>query len=222
MPHRRTALGVALAAVLATAGVLGVPAPTHASWQDNVRSVSPDRTWQQARTHGVWMYGDSITAADAPQLAQSLRRRGLTLAWDATPGIPTEPGVDRLVGRLLDSRPPQRLVVALGTNDSDARLVASQVERVMEVVPRHTEVYWVNTWKQRWVVSRGEGDRRAAAAVNEALARADRQHRNLEVVDWFSTVGADPQRYLSDGIHTLPAGRDARNALIVEAVTGRR
>lgn len=219
MPHRRTALAVVAAAALATAGALSVPAPTHAVWQDNVRVVSPDRTWQEARGRGVWLYGDSITASDAPALAASLRAQDLVLAWDATPGIPTEPAVDRLVDRLHESRPPARLVMALGTNDGDARLVASQVERVMDAVPRTTRVYWVNTWKQRWLVTGGDSDRRAAAAVNAALARADRRHRNLAVVDWWSTAETDPREYLRDGVHTVAAGRSARNALIAAAVT---
>jgi hypothetical protein len=220
VPRRRTILTVAAAAVLTTAGALGTPAPTHAAWQGNVRAVSPDRTWQTARAHGVWMYGDSITAADAPDLAASLGTRGLVLAWDATPGIPTEPAVDRLVERLRDSRPPARLVMALGTNDGDARLVAAQVERVMDAVPRTTRVWWVNTWKQRWLVTGGDSDRRAADLVNAALARADRRHGNLEVVDWSVVVAAEPRRYLRDGVHTLPAGRAARNGLIVRALTG--
>lgn len=220
MPRRRTILAVAAAAVFTTAGALAAPAPTHAAWQENVRTVSPDRTWQAARTHGVWMYGDSITAADAPDLARELRSRGLALAWDATPGIPTEPGVDRLVERLHDSRPPARLVVALGTNDADPRLVTAQVERVMNAVPRTTRVWWVNTWKARWLVPGGDTDRRVAGEVNAALAQEDRRHPNLEVVDWSVVVAAEPHRYLRDGVHTLPAGRAARNGLIVRALTG--
>jgi len=219
VPQRRTALGVVAAATLTTAGALSAPAPTHAAWQENVRVVSPDRTWQVARSGGVWLYGDSITASDAPDLAVSLRRRNLVLAWDATPGIPTEPAVDRLVDRLHESRPPSRLVMALGTNDSDARLVTSQVERVMHAVPATTRVYWVNTWKARWLVTGADSDRRAAAAVNAALTRADRRHRNLELVDWAGTVAATPRRYLRDGVHTLPAGRSVRNALIADALT---
>lgn len=217
--RRRTILAVAAAAVLTTAGALCTPAPTHAAWQENVRVVSPDRTWQVARDHGVWMYGDSITAADAPDLSASLGRHALVLAWDATPGIPTEPAVDRLVERLHDSRPPARLVMALGTNDADPHLVASQVERVMDAVPRTTRVWWVNTWKQRWLVAGGDGDRRAADLVNAALAQADERHGNLEVVDWSVVVAAAPRRYLRDGVHTLPAGRAARNDLIVRALT---
>jgi hypothetical protein len=219
VPRRRTIQAFAAATVLTTAGMLVTPTPTQAAWQDNVRTVSSDRTWQVARTHGAWMYGDSVTAADAPALAASLRAHELVLAWDATPGIPTAPAVDRLVERLHVSRPPARLVMALGTNDTDPRLVTSQVERVMDIVPPTTRVWWVNTWKQHWLVSGGEADLRAAAAVNAALAQADQRHRNLDVVDWSTTVGAEPRRYLRDGVHTLPTGRVARNALIVRAVT---
>lgn len=219
MQRRRGLLTVVVAAVLTGAGALGLPAPTHAAWQDNVRTVSPDRTWQTARGRGVWMYGDSITASDAPELAGLLRARSLVLAWDATPGIPTEPAVDRLVERLHHSRPPARLVMALGTNDSDARLVGAQVARVMDAVPSSTRVYWVNVWKQRWLVTGADRDRRTAAAVNATLAQADRRHTNLAVVDWWTTAEADPRRYLSDGIHTLPAGRAARNTLIAAALS---
>lgn len=218
MPHRRTVRAVVVAALLLSVSALTVPAPTHAAWEDNVRSISPARTWELARDTGVWLYGDSITVSDAPDLAATLQSRGRPLAWDATSGIPTKPSVDRLVGRLAEGAAPGRLVMALGTNDSDARLVGVQVERVMARVPRTTEVYWVNVWKHRWLTQGTDSDRRTAVAINAALERADRHHSNLEVVDWFTTAQADPRAYLRDGVHTLPAGRAARNALIAAAL----
>jgi hypothetical protein len=222
VPRRPTAarwrLLTAASALLISVSVLAVPTPTHAAWEDNVRTVSAAGTWKLAREAGVWLYGDSITVTDAPELATTLQDRGRVLAWDATSGIPTEPAVDRLVDRLQDSRPPAQLVMALGTNDSDARLVRAQVERVMTLVPTTTRVYWVNVWKHRWLVRGTDGDLRTAAAVNAVLDRADLSHPNLEVVDWFSTAQADPREYLRDGVHTLPSGRAARNALIAAAL----
>jgi hypothetical protein len=208
-----------VAALLISVSVLAVPTPTHAGWEGNVRALSPALTWQLARDDGVWLYGDSITVSDAPDLATTLRGRGDPLAWDATSGIPTKPAVDRLVGRLADSAPPERLVMALGTNDTDARLVRAQVERVMALLPSTTRVYWVNVWKHRWLAQATARDLRTTAAINAALERADRSHPNLEVVDWFTTAQADPGGYLADGVHTLPAGRAARNALIAAALS---
>jgi hypothetical protein len=201
-------------------GTLAAPLPTHAAWQDNTRTLSPEPTWQEARTDGLWMFGDSITAADSPELGTLLRPSGRPLAVDATPGIPTGPAVDLLLERLRRSGAPRRLVMALGTNDSDSRVVAAQVARVMRAVPPTTRVYWVNVWKRRWLTSGTGGDRSVTLAINAALQRADRRHANLETVNWWATVDADPLRYLRDGVHTLPAGRTARNQLILAAVDG--
>jgi hypothetical protein len=215
----RRVVTTAAAAVLAATTSLSAALPTHAAWRDNTRTLSAERTWQIARTHGIWMFGDSITAADSPDLAGLLRPTGRVLAVDATPGIPTEPAVDQLLERLR-SGPPRRLVMALGTNDSDARVVSRQIARVMSAVPATTTVYWVNIWKYRWLNRGTEGDRAATAAINAAIERADRGHPNLQTVDWWATVESDPHRYLRDGVHTLPAGRAARNHLIVSAVHG--
>lgn len=219
-PVRRL-LTPTVAAVLATTAVLAAPLPTHAAWQDNTRTQSPERTWQAARTNGIWMFGDSITAADSPELAALLRSSGRPLAVDATPGIPTRPAVDLLIERLRRAGAPQRMVMALGTNDRDARAVGAQVARVMNAVPPTTTVYWVNVWKHRWLNSTSEHDREVTAAINAVIGRADRRHANLETVDWWATVEADPRHFLRDGVHTLPAGRSTRNQLILEAVSGR-
>ena len=219
-PVRRR-LTPAVAAALATTAVLAAPLPTHAAWQDNARTQSPERTWQAARTNGIWMFGDSITAADSPALAALLRASGRPLAVDATPGIPTRPAVDLLVERLRRSGAPQRLVMALGTNDRDAGAVGAQVARVMNAVPPTTRVYWVNVWKHRGLNGTTENDRSVTAAINAVIGRADRRHANLETVDWWATVEANPRHFLRDGVHTLPAGRAARNHLILDAVSGR-
>jgi len=207
-------------AVLAATTSLSGALPTHAAWRDNARTLSAERTWQTARTQGIWMFGDSITAADSPDLAGLLRPSGHVLAVDATPGIPTEPAVNQLLERLRHSGPPRRLVMALGTNDSDPRVVARQIDRVLNAVPATTTVYWVNIWKHRWLNRGAESDRTATAAINAVIERADRGHPNLQTVDWWTTVETDPHHYLRDGVHTLPAGRAARNHLIERAVYG--
>lgn len=224
VPRRSTAATRRLLTAVAAAGLvvltsLATPLPTHAAWQANDRTLSSESTWRTARTTGVWVFGDSITASDSPELSVLLRPSGLLVAVDATPGIPTEPAVDRLLDRLRHSGAPRRLVVALGTNDSDATVVSTQIGRVMGSVPSTTRVYWVNVWKHRWLNAGTGSDRSAALAINAAIQRADVRHRNLQTVDWWTTVEADPHRYLRDGVHTLPAGRAARNDLIAAALS---
>lgn len=211
-------LPAAAAAALAALTSLAAALPTHAAWEDSTRTLSAESRWAAARTEGVWVFGDSITASDSPELGLLLRPSGLLVAVDATPGIPTGPAVDRLLDRLRHSGAPLRLVVALGTNDTDAGDVSAGISRVMRAVPSTTQVYWVNVWKHRWLSTRADSDRSAAIAINAAIRRADVRHRNLETVDWWTTVEADPHRYLHDGVHTLPAGREARNSLIAAAL----
>ena len=100
-PVRRR-LTPAVAAALATTAVLAAPPHPRRLAGQRPHAV-PERTWQAARTNGIWMFGDSITAADSPALAALLRASGRPLAVDATPGIPTRPAVDLLVERLRRS-----------------------------------------------------------------------------------------------------------------------
>jgi hypothetical protein len=210
-------IGAGLGALAALVTTLASPPPTQAAWHANARTLSAPALWRVGGDRAVWMVGDSITAADAPALAEDLAARGRTLAVDATPGIPTTPGVDRLLARLRRAPAPPTLVVALGTNDGEPRVVAAQVERVMRAVPRRTQVWWVNVWKDRWLVP-DNGDVLAARRINAGLDAATRRHHNLAVVDWWSAAAADPRHYLRDGVHTSAAGRAARNALVVAAV----
>jgi hypothetical protein len=64
-----------------------------------------------------------------------------------------------------------------------------------------------------------------SASINQQLAAAQARYSNLRIILWSEFLTAQPGRvttYLRDGGHTtVPLGQDARNGLIVGALTQR-
>ncbi len=109
-------------------------------------------------------------------------------------------------------------VFALGTNDA-ANIAAgspvglmARIERMMSVA--HGEpVLWVNTRTQLAAGSWAEANERA---WDSALVRALAVYPNMRIFNWAAV--AQPDWFLSDGIHYNPAGCAARAAAIAGAL----
>lgn len=193
---------------------------TLGDWTKNRRVLSEDSRFLRAQTGGIWLYGDSITAADARDLAVRLGAHGLVTAVDATPGIPTTPAVDRLAERVARQGSPDVLVLATGSNDIFApTALGSQTGRVRSVVGPETEIVWVDVYVKRWS--------KTAAVQSADLANSQRVNGYIHtapadvVVGWYGFLLAKSTRpavYLRDGVHTTESGRAARNVLIERAV----
>ncbi|GAA0956865.1 hypothetical protein GCM10009554_66870 [Kribbella koreensis] len=196
----------------------GVPA----DWRKYPRLISGRTQIERVvRMDGVFMFGDSLGVAGGPVLAERLvARTHDTVAMDAWSGRPTAPAADVLTHWARTYGLPGRILMETGSNDIfNPPVFAAQIERVMQIVGRTRTVIWVNVWVAR--PRTAAADRANSASINRQLAAATRRHSNLQLVHWAEFVKADPKRerrYLRDGVHTTPLGRDARNELIIRAL----
>lgn len=134
-PRVRLAALVICAAVLAAACV---PAPAQRSAEQ----------FPGARCQ-VGVVGDSLTvgARDFGGLAGRLAARGCEVtAIDAVQGRSTSVGADVVERWTREGRLPRILVVALGTNDCNARSFSRSAQRIMAAAGGRP-VVWVNTWR---------------------------------------------------------------------------
>jgi hypothetical protein len=210
-------------------GVFG--SGTLGPWQDLAKRISSDDDIRDTLMfNGVFMFGDSIAVQDGAALEKLLRdRTGDSIAVHNWSGRPTSAAVDALEDWERRFGLPSRIVMAVGSNDIfDPPAFAAQVERAMHIAGPSRTVYWVNVHVSR--VQR-PADVRAAdlansAWINQQLGQAAVRHPNLRIIDWaeyISTQPGGPAEYLRDGIHTSePIGQDARNDLIVGALTAPR
>jgi hypothetical protein len=200
-------------------------------WQDLVKHVSSDDEIRDTLMfNGVFMFGDSIAVQDGADLEKLLKdRTGDSIAVHDWSGQPTSAAVDALADWEQRFGLPSRIVMAVGSNDIfDPPAFAAQVERAMHIAGPSRTVYWVNVHvgraKQSATVR--AADLANSAWINQQLGQAAARHPNLRIVNWAEYVATQPggpEKYLRDGIHTsTPLGQDARNELIVGALTDSR
>jgi hypothetical protein len=191
-------------------------------WRTYSPLISSTRQIERVvRTDGVFMFGDSLGVAGGSALARRLAARTHdAIAVHNWAGQPTAPAADTLALWARTYGLPGRILMATGSNDIfNPPVFAAQIDRVMRIVGRTRTVVWVNVWVARR--STAAADRSNSAWINRQLAAAGRRHTNLQLVRWAEFVNADPRRerrYLRDGVHTTPLGRDARNELIIRAL----
>ncbi|WP_405067346.1 hypothetical protein OG558_37890 [Kribbella sp. NBC_01510] len=198
------------------------------NWTVLSRAIASEATITYVRDHdGVYMFGDSIAVQDGKALAtRLLSRSGASLAVNNWSGRPTAPAVDALQSWASRYGLPRRILMATGTNDIfNPPAFAAQVDRTMNIVGSHRTVVWVNTQIARTTKSATVqlADQRNSAWVNSQLSDAQKKYPNLRIVRWAEYLAAKPARltmYLREGVHTtVPGGQDARNELIVQALT---
>jgi hypothetical protein len=223
-------------AVAAVAGVASAESASAADlygsgelgdWTILGRSISTAATITYVRDHdGVCMFGDSIAVQDGKALATKLMSRtGASLAVHNWSGRPTTPAVDALENWAIKYGLPRRILMATGTNDIfNPPVFAAQVDRTMRIVGSNRKVIWVNTQISRTAKSAAiqVADQRNSAWINSQIHDAEKKYPNLDIVRWAEYLAAKPSRLtqlLSGGVHTtVPAGQDARNELIVQAL----
>lgn len=195
---------------------------TKGDYTANIPKESLDSTWITAKHNGIWLFGDSITVADAYSLAVLLdERHQYTVAVFAQGGAPTRAIVDYAIERKAKSDPavpPELIVMATGSNDIFyPEIMPSQIKRMKETYP-DSKIIWVTTWVQRKTVSTAVqfADARNSGRVNGAILGG-----NEYVVDWgrfLAEKSGRAEAYLSDGVHTNLAGQAARNELIRQKI----
>ena len=111
-------------------------------------------------------------------------------------------------------------VLALGTNDAADVYVgshvgyATRIERMMSIIGNQP-VLWVNV---KTLVGGGPYAERNMQAWDRALVAACASHPNMRVYNWASV--AQPQWFISDGIHYSTPGSAQRAHLIARALAG--
>jgi hypothetical protein len=196
-------------------------------WTVLGRAISTAATITYVRDNdGLYMFGDSIAVQDGKALATLLKSRtGASLAVHNWSGRPTAPAVDALLNWATKYGMPRRILMATGTNDVfNPPVFAAQVDRTMRIVGSQRVVYWVNTQIARTAkpASVQLADQRNSAWVNSQLSDAQKKYPNLRIIRWAEYLAAQPSRlttFLREGVHTtVPAGQNARNELIVQAI----
>ena len=215
-----------LAADAAIAGTYG--SGTLGTWTDKARRISTATTCRNAVSKGgVFMFGDSIAVQDGKHLAEQLYARdGSVLAVHNWAGRPTGPAVDALEQWASAYGLPDRILMATGSNDIFAPPgFRAQVDWAIRIADGRTLV-WVDVHVSRWSQPAAVqvADQRNSGWVNSQLGEAAADWSNLRIVRWAERLAGKPgyriPAYLSDGVHTsVPLGRAARNAMIVEALT---
>lgn len=215
-PRRIVAIGVLILAIVA--GV-GQPSSAHLTGDDRIQDV--------LMFNGVFLFGDSIAVQDGPALERRLvGRSGDPIAADSRPGRRTQEAVDVLESWSGSYGLPTRIVMAVGSNDVFAPSdFAAQVDRVMRIAGPDRTVYWVDVYvrRTREPAAVQAADQRGSALINQQLEAAAEHYPRLRIIRWSEFLSAHPGRIrtdLRDGVHTsVPAGQDARNQLIVDALT---
>lgn len=236
-----------LAALAGGASALTVGAPTTVSAADPARAPygsGPLGDWtvytpmmstatrfgQVADNNGVLLLGDSIAKANAPALGGRVGAAGLFLGVNAWPGRPTEPAVDWLEAN-PGYIPDRGVIMACGSNDV-FRPVGwwQQVARVMALAAGRP-VYWVSVYVDRPKNPDGSiasavkrvADMRNSGVINNQLYTMARAYPNLRIVEWHAALSgghneSNIDAWLSDGVHTTPAGSTAWCDLITGAM----
>lgn len=196
---------------------------TLGSWQgdDHVISSSAEVRHVVA-SDGVLLFGDSIAVQDGAALGREL---GTSFAQYSWAGQPTSAAVDELAAWSRTYGLSRRIVMAVGSNDIfDPPVFGAQVERALRIAGPKRTVCWVDVQVARTDKPPAVqvADQRNSEWINLELEQAQLQHPNLRVVHWAEFLAAHPERLdtdLRDGRHTtVPAGQDARNALILQAI----
>lgn len=232
-PNRRQLLlagtVVAASTVIATdtAAAGGYGSGDLVNWTLSSKSISPEAIIKSVLARdGVFMFGDSIAVQDGRALATRLAARtGDSLAVHNWSGRPTAPAVDALASWATNYGLPRRILMATGSNDIfTPPNFGPQVDRTMSIVGPDRTVIWVNTQiaRTKFPAATQLADQRNSAWVNLQLSDRQKKYPNLRIVRWAEYLAAKPGRltwYLREGLHTtIPAGQDARNELIVQAL----
>ncbi|WP_329003794.1 hypothetical protein OHA18_10640 [Kribbella sp. NBC_00709] len=245
-PNRRQifTVGAAAAATVAvsTQTASAVPASTSAtstgpygsgvlgSWANGTRAISTTTQIHRVlETDGVYMFGDSISVQDGKSLAtRLLGRDGSQMAVNNWSSRPTSGAVDALQQWAAAYGLPRRILMASGSNDIfDPPKFAAQLDRAMSIAGRNRTVYWVNIQAVRKSVGATMqlADQRNSSWLNMQMYDVQEKYPNLRIIRWAEWLWVKPYRllnYLRDGVHpTVPLGQDARNELIVQALTAR-
>ncbi|MEV0283928.1 MULTISPECIES: hypothetical protein [unclassified Kribbella] len=196
-------------------------------WQAHAKVISSAAQIRHVvATDGVDLFGDSIAVQDGGALGHLLAQRdGTTFAEHSWSGEPASAAVDALAVWKQQFGLPHRIVMAVGSNDIfDPPAFAAQVDRALQLAGPSRTVYWVDVQVRRTDEPSAiqAADQRNSTWINLQLEQAAVRHSNLRIVHWAEYLAARPDRLrtdLRDGRHTtVPAGQNARNALILQAI----
>lgn len=153
-------------------------------------------------TSSVHAIGDSVMQAAGTTLYGTLPAALPGITVDAAPNRQFRHAIDLVRELLAAGRPPEVLVVHLGTNGP---LAATTFDRLVEATRDVDRVIVLNVWAPRaWVPE-----------VNAQLAAGvDRHASVVELVDWAAVAGTEPDLLHRDGFHMNRRGASRYAELI--------
>jgi hypothetical protein len=190
-PGLRRAIGATVAGLIAAGAALSIAVPARPA---TAAPAIPART--------AWIEGDSVLLGATADTQADLARDG----WKATVapfgGLQLVAAID--VFRKVRPEMGSVAVIELGNNyvgDPDA--FGAQIDQAMSVLAG-MHVIWLTTalFEPR------------QSAINAQIWAAGQRWGNLEVLDWSSTVHADPGAVGPDGLHLTTDGRSLMAGLI--------
>jgi lysophospholipase L1-like esterase len=196
-------------------------------WQTNTPVLSPqaDLLAALASPVGVYLAGDSITAAHWVDIGAYLTARGYPTGVRARPGAPMSDGVGWLVdAHRGGSGLPPTVVLAMGVNDiMDFPACYGQLDRLVADVGETRRLYLVAPFAAR--ANPAEffpHDQRNSGRIVTREYSLERANPNVTVVDWWSRVGDNPlsniRGWLLDGVHPNGTGLSVWMSLIGNAL----
>lgn len=176
------------------------------AWTDTTAHRDTSGTGSAA-TGSVFLVGDSLTVGTRPYLPASLTSGSATVKAEV--GASTAWGL-----RVLRTDPAAQAasiwLIALGTNDSDARQTtyAPLVEEVLRLA---------GTRRLLWVDAYAHGH--PAVGVNAALRAAAARHPTMTVIGYAAQIATHPTYLAGDETHLTPAGYRWRAGLYAAALS---
>lgn len=137
----------------------------------------------------VTAVGDSVMLASAPSLERALP--GIYI--DAVVGRQFYTGLQVLAALKARGLLRPVVVVGLGTNGT---VTGEEISQLFAEIGSHRRLILINTFEARsW-----------EHEVNSTLAAAARDHRDVVLANWFTTIEHRTDLLWPDGIHPQPAG----------------
>lgn len=101
---------------------------------------------------------------------------------------------------------PANILIGLGTNGEIKR---QDLDQIMAILGKNRQVYWMNNFVQ----SRPWQD-----SNNQMLSAAQKDYKNLHVIDWYDLAKQHADWFAADGVHQGPLGDRNYVRLLVEIV----
>lgn len=157
---------------------------------------------QLAQQVSVTAVGDSVMAGASDVLKQ-LMPNSLV---DAKVSRQVRDGVAILQSYASQGALAKNIVIGLGTN---GQFTLQDLAQVMQLAGKKRQVFWINVRVP---------NRSWQNPVNNLLRNAQKQYRNLHVIDWYGESNSHANWFYADKTHPTPDGDKWYSAFVVKKI----